>query len=105
MTQLRLEPAAPWTRVKHSTTEQLPSRTDNENTSKTNITLLSLSYTVPFPAMIHHNSSRFEPDGKIGVHQDGKKENPASIRCLTILLRCLHDSSTDPLRFMMAALR
>ena len=27
-----------------------------------------------------------------------KKENQASIRCLTMLLRCLHDSSTDPLR-------
>ena len=35
----------------------------------------------------------------------GKKENPASIRCLTMLLRCLHDSSTDPLRLLTAALR
>ena len=34
-----------------------------------------------------------------------KKEIPAYIRCLTMLLRCLHDSSTDPLRLMTAALR
>ena len=34
-----------------------------------------------------------------------KKEIPASIRCLTMLLRCQHDSSTDPLRLMTAALR
>ena len=29
----------------------------------------------------------------------------ASILCLTMLLRCLHDSSTVPLRFVTAALR
>ena len=34
-----------------------------------------------------------------------EKENPASIRCLAMLLRCLRDSSTDPLRLMSAALR
>ena len=34
-----------------------------------------------------------------------KKENPASILCLTMLLRCLHDSSTVPLRFITAVLR
>ena len=34
-----------------------------------------------------------------------KKKNPASIRCLTMLLRCLQDSSTVPLRLMPAALR
>ena len=34
-----------------------------------------------------------------------EKENPASIRCLAMLLRCLCDSSTDPLRLMSAALR
>ena len=33
------------------------------------------------------------------------KENPASIPCLTMLLRCQHDSSTVPSRFMTAALR
>ena len=38
------------------------------------------------------------------MRRDGKK-NPASIRCLTMLLRCQHDSSTDPLRLMTAALR
>ena len=62
---------------------------------------LSPSYTVT----IHHHSSRFETDGKIGIRRDGKKEIPASIRCLTMLLRCLRDSSTDPQRFMTAALR
>ena len=35
----------------------------------------------------------------------GKKKIPASKRCLTMLLRCLHDSSTDPLRLKTAALR
>ena len=34
-----------------------------------------------------------------------KKEIQTSIRCLTMLLRCLHDSSTDPLRLRTAALR
>ena len=34
-----------------------------------------------------------------------KKEIPVSIRCLTVLLRCQHDSSTDLLRLMTAALR
>ena len=51
-----------------------------------------------------HYSRRFEQDGKIEVHRNGKKENPASILCLTMLLRCLHDLSTVPLRFMTAAL-
>ena len=31
--------------------------------------------------------------------------NAVSIGCLTMLLRCLHDSSTDPLRLMTAARR
>ena len=39
------------------------------------------------------------------MNRDGKEENPASIRCLTMLLRCLQDSSTVPLRLMPAALR
>ena len=43
--------------------------------------------------------------GCIGMRRDGKKEIPASIRCLTMLLRCQHDSSTDPLRLMTATLR
>ena len=33
------------------------------------------------------------------------KKNQASIRCLTMLLRCLQDSSTVPLRLMPAGLR
>ena len=39
------------------------------------------------------------------MNRDGKEENPASIRCLTMLLRCLQDSSTVSLRLMPAALR
>ena len=39
------------------------------------------------------------------MNWDGKEENPASIRCLTMLLRCLQDSFTVPLRLMPAALR
>ena len=66
---------------------------------------LSPSYTVTIQAPIHHDSSRFETDGKIGMRRDGKKEIPASIRCLTMLLSCQQDSSTDPLRLMTAALR
>ena len=72
------------------------------------MTYLSPSYTVTIPAMIHRDSSRFEPDGKIEVHRDAskwKKENQASIRCLMMLLRRLHYSSTDPLRLLTAALR
>ena len=34
-----------------------------------------------------------------------KKKNPASIRCHTMLLRCLQDSSMVLLRLMPAALR
>ena len=36
------------------------------------------------------------------MNRDGKEENPPSIRCLTMLLRCLQDSSTVPLRLMPA---
>ena len=39
------------------------------------------------------------------MNRDGKEENPASIRCFTMLLRCLQDSSTVSLRLMPAALR
>ena len=57
--------------------------------------------------MIHPDLSQLVKSGCIGMHQDGKikKENPASIRCLAMLLRCLCDLSTDPLRLMTAALR
>ena len=43
-------------------------------------TTLSPSYTVTIQAPIHHDSSRFETDGKIGMRRDGKKEIPVSIR-------------------------
>ena len=46
----------------------------------------------------------FTPN-KIRVNQNGKEENPASIQCPTMLLRCLQDSSTARLRLMPAALR
>ena len=39
------------------------------------------------------------------MNWDGKEENPASLRWLTMLLRCLQDSSTVALRLMPAALR
>ena len=39
------------------------------------------------------------------MNRDGKEENTALIGCLTMLLRCLQDSSTVPLRLMPAALR
>ena len=39
------------------------------------------------------------------MNRDGKEENPASIRCLTMLLRCLQDSSTVALQLLPAALR
>ena len=39
------------------------------------------------------------------MNRDEKEENPASIRCLTMLLRCLQDSFTVALRLMPAALR
>ena len=35
-----------------------------------NISHLSPSYTVTIQAPIHHDSSRFETDGKFGVHRD-----------------------------------
>ena len=52
---------------------------------------LSLSYTVTILPVIL-------------ILAKWKKENPSSIRCLTMLLWWLHDSSTDPLRFMAAVL-
>ena len=65
--------------------------------------LLSPSYTVTLPATIHPDLSQMVKSGCIGMHRDEQKENPASIRCLTMLPRCLHDSSTDPLRPLTAA--
>ena len=35
---------------------------------------LSMIHTFTGLATIHHDSSRFELDGKIGVHRDGKKK-------------------------------
>ena len=54
--------------------------------------------------MIRPDSSQMVKSGCIGMRGDGKKENQASIRCLMMLLRCLHDSSTDPLRLMTTEL-
>ena len=46
---------------------------------------LSPSYTVTIPATIHHDSSRFEPDGKIGVHWDasGQKKRKSTINTVS----------------------
>ena len=60
------------------------------------------SYTVTIQAPIHHDSSRFETDGKIGVHRDasGWKKRNSSINTMshdaptvfTIHLRIHYDS-------------
>ena len=39
------------------------------------------------------------------MNRDGKEENTASIRCFTMLLRCLQVSSTVSLRLTPAALQ
>ena len=70
---------------------------------------LSPSYTVTIQAPIHHDSSRFETDGKIGLHRDvsGWKKRNSSINTMShdAPIRCLHDSSMDPLRLKTVALR
>ena len=66
---------------------------------------LNPSYTVTIPATIRPDLSQMVKSGCIGMRRDGQNENQASIRCLTMLLRCLHDSSTVPLGLMTAALR
>ena len=54
---------------------------------------LSPSYTVTIQAPIHHDSSRFETDGKIGMRRDGKKRN-SSINTMS------HDAPTVSARFI-----
>ena len=66
---------------------------------------VTLSRFKPRFTTTHPDLRQMVKSGCIGMRRDGKKEIPASIRCLTMLLRCLHDSSTDPLRLMTAALR
>ena len=66
---------------------------------------VTLSRFKPRFSTTHPDLRQMVKSGCIGMRRDGKKEIPASIRCLTMLLRCLHDSSTDPLRLMTAALR
>ena len=58
--------------------------------------LLSPSYTVTIQAPIHHDSSRFETDGKIGVHRDasGWKKRNFSINTMS------HDAPTMSARFI-----
>ena len=56
----------------------------------------SLSYTVTIPVTTRHDSSRFESDGKIVLWEKKKIQH----QCLSMLLLCLHDSSTNPLRVM-----
>ena len=65
------------------------------------IYVLSLSYTLTI--QFGYDAPLF-----VSILANGngcKKENPISIRCLTMLLRCQHILSTDILRFMMAALK
>ena len=66
---------------------------------------VTLSRFKPRFSTTHPDLRQMVKSGCIGMRRDGKKEIPASIRCLMILLRCLHDSSTDALRLMTAALR
>ena len=66
---------------------------------------VTLSRFKPRFTTTHPDLRQMVKSGCIGMRRDGKKEIPASIRCLTMLLRCLHDSSTDPLRLKTAALR
>ena len=57
---------------------------------------LSPSYTVTIQAPIHHDSSRFETDGKIGVHRDasGWKKRNSSINTMS------HDAPTVSAQFI-----
>ena len=59
-------------------------------------TSLSPSYTITIQAPIHHDSSRFETDGKIGVHRDasGWKKRNSSINTVS------HDAPTVSTRFI-----
>ena len=66
---------------------------------------VTLSRFKPRFTTTHPDLRQMVKSGCIGMRLDGKKEIPASMRCLTMLLRCQHDSSTDPLRLMTAALR
>ena len=43
--------------------------------------------------MIHDDSSRFELDGKIGVHRDGKKENKMSHDAPTVSAQFIYGST------------
>ena len=66
---------------------------------------VTLSRFKPRFTTTHPDLRQMLKSGCIGMRRDGKKGIPASIRCLTMLLRCQHDSSTDPLRLITAALR
>ena len=57
---------------------------------------LSPSYTVTIQAPIHHDSPRFETDGKIEVHRDasGWKKRNSSINTMS------HDAPTVSARFI-----
>ena len=57
---------------------------------------LSPSYTVTIPAMFHHDSPRFVPDDKIGVHHDalGWKKRKSSINMVS------HDAPSESARYI-----
>ena len=77
----------------------------SDNLSADDCVLISPSHTFAILTPVELRFNSIQLVGKIGVNRDEKEENPTSIRCLTMLLRCLQDSSTASLRLMPAALR
>ena len=63
--------------------------------NNTRARMLSPSYTVTIQAPIHHDFSRFETDGKIGMRRDGKKRNTSTNTCTMS-----HDAPTVSARFI-----
>ena len=56
--------------------------------------ILSPSYTVTIPAMIHRDSSRFEPDCKIGIGKRKSGINTVSHDAPTVSARFSYGSTT-----------
>ena len=59
---------------------------------------LSPSYTVTIQAPIHHDSSRFETDGKIGVHRDASGWKKKKFQHQYDISRCSYGVCTIHLR-------
>ena len=83
---------------KRSTLFKVPSKPSYMHRASVVCTMnfLSPSYTVTIQAPIHHDSSRFETDGKIGVHRDasGWKKRNSSINTMS------HNAPTVSARFI-----